>query len=60
MTYHLSPDANHVFKHEPLSVAELRADLVAVQTGYGAEGRGLDPDAVTAVVNWIRARAPGA
>ncbi len=60
VTYHLSPDANHVFKHEPLSVAELRADLVAVQNGYGAEGRVLDPDAVTTVVNWIRARAHGA
>jgi pimeloyl-ACP methyl ester carboxylesterase len=53
VTYHLSPDANHVLKYEPLSPAELRADLVAVQTGYGAMGRDVDPDVVQAVAAWI-------
>ena len=56
VTYHLSPDANHVLKHEPLSTAELRADLAAVQNGYSAEGRTLDPDVVAALLGWIRAK----
>lgn len=57
VTYHLSPDANHVLKHEPLSTAELRADMAGVQSGYSAEGRVLDPDLVVALVGWIRAQA---
>ena len=55
VTYHLSPDANHVLKHEPLSPEQLRADMAAVQTGYSAEGRALDQDVVTALVAWLRA-----
>lgn len=55
VTYHLSPDANHVLKHEPLSPEQLRADMAAVQTGYSAEGRVLDPDVVTALLRWMAA-----
>ncbi len=55
VTYHLSPDANHVLKHEPLSPEQLRADMAAVQTGSSAEGRALDQDVVTALVAWLRA-----
>ena len=57
VTYHLSPDANHVLKHEPLSTAELRADMGAVQAGYCAEGRALDPDLVAALLAWIRVKS---
>ena len=57
VTYHLSPDANHVLKHEPLSTVELRADMAGVQSGYSAEGRVLDPDLVAALLGWIRATA---
>ena len=57
VTYHLSPDANHVLKHEPLSTVELRADMAGVQSGYSAEGRVLDPDLVAALLAWIRATA---
>lgn len=57
VTFHLSPNANHVLKHEPLSVAELRADMVAVQAGYAAEGRALDPDVVSTLLAWIRAKS---
>ncbi len=56
VTYHRSPDANHVLKHEPLSPAELRANPAGVQAGYSAEGRALDPDVVTALLAWIAAR----
>ena len=44
------------FKHEPLSPEQLRADMAAVQTGYSAEGRALDPDVVTALLRWMAAR----
>lgn len=57
VTLHLSPDANHVFKHEPKSVAECRADPVSVQNSYCAGDRPLDPDAVTALAGWVLARA---
>ena len=56
VTYHQSPDANHVLKHEPLSTAELRADLVGVQNGYSADGRMLDPDVVAALLAWMRTK----
>lgn len=53
--YHLSPMANHVLKTEPLSVKELRENLVQVQTGYNAPDRQLDPDLLEALSQWIRA-----
>lgn len=55
VTYHLSPDANHVLKHEPLSPAEVRADMAGVVAGYSAEGRALDPDVVTVLLAWMAA-----
>lgn len=56
VTLHIAPDADHVLKTEPKPVAELRANLLAVQHGYNAEGRPLDPDVVTAIVAWLAAR----
>ncbi len=56
VTFHLSPDANHVLKHEPLSMVELRADLLAVQNAYNAEDRILDADVVTTIVGWLASR----
>lgn len=57
VTAHVSPDANHVLKHEPLSEAELRADMVAVQNGYSADDRDLDPDALNTMADWIAAKS---
>ena len=57
VTFHLSPDADHVLKHEPKSIDELRADPVSVQNAYNAEGRVLDKDLVDALVNWLAVRS---
>jgi len=56
VTLHLAPDADHVLKHEPKTVAQLRADLVSVQNRYNADDRSLDEDAVRAIIDWIAAR----
>ena len=56
VTFFLAPDADHVLKHEPKSVEELRANLVAVQNGYNADGRTLDQALVDALVAWLIAR----
>jgi len=56
VTVNVAPDADHVLKHEPKSMAELRANVMAVQTAYNADGRTLDPGAVDAIVAWLAAR----
>lgn len=56
VTLHIAPDADHVLKHEPRAVADLRANLLAVQHGYNAEGRALDPGAVDAIAGWLATR----
>jgi pimeloyl-ACP methyl ester carboxylesterase len=56
VTYHLSPNANHVLKHEPKSVSELRADPGSVQNAYSADGIPLEADVVPTLVAWIRAK----
>jgi hypothetical protein len=53
VTFHLSPDADHVLKHQTKTMDELRANLVDVQNNYNAEGRELDADAVKALVTWL-------
>jgi hypothetical protein len=53
VTFHLSPDADHVLKHEPKSMEALRADPVSVQNAYNAEGRVLDKNLVDALVSWL-------
>jgi acetyl esterase/lipase len=53
VTFHLSPDADHVLKHETKTIDELRANLLDVQNNYNAEGRELDEDAVKALVGWL-------
>jgi len=53
VTMFLAPDANHVLKHETRSMAELRGDLVATQTGYNAADRVLDTTTLSAIANWL-------
>lgn len=53
VTFHLSPDADHVLKHETKTLEQLRADPVSAQNNYNAEDRGLDDDAVKALVTWL-------
>jgi uncharacterized protein len=57
VTLHLAADADHVLKHEPRPLPELRASLLAVQVGYNAEGRTLDASAVAAIVAWLAAHS---
>lgn len=57
VTHRVAPNADHVLKHQPLTMAELRADLLAVQTGYNAEGRTLDPVALAAIVEFVAAHS---
>lgn len=56
VTFHLAPDADHVLKHEPKTMEELRANLLAVQTRYNADDRTLDPEVVRAIADWLTAR----
>ncbi len=51
----LVPDANHVFKHEPKTRAELTADPKAAQDAYNADGTVLEPVAVEAIERWLAA-----
>jgi pimeloyl-ACP methyl ester carboxylesterase len=53
VTLFLAPDANHVLEHEDKPLAALRADLAAVQAGYNAADRVLDPAAVDAIAGWL-------
>src|SRR4029079_2853641 len=55
-TLFVAPEADHVLKHEMKTIAELRGNLMAVQTGYNAEGRELDPATVNAIVGWLADR----
>lgn len=56
-TLHISPDADHVLKHESRSLADVRADPQAAQDNYNAEGRVLDADLAAAVVAWLAAHS---
>ncbi len=56
VTVHLSPDADHVLKHEPQTMEQLRANRLAVQNAYNADGRTLDDDFLMALVGWLIAR----
>ena len=49
----LAPDADHVLKHETKSLEELRANLVATQSGYNADSRAIDAATVTAIATWL-------
>jgi uncharacterized protein len=49
----IAPEADHVLKHEPRALAELRGDLMIVQTKMNAEGRTLDPTTLEAITNWL-------
>lgn len=51
----IAPAADHVLKHETRTMAELRANLMLVQTQMNAETRTLDPATVDAITNWLMA-----
>lgn len=53
VTFHLSPDADHVLKHETKTLEQLRADPLGAQNAYNAEDRVLDDDFVKALVAWL-------
>jgi pimeloyl-ACP methyl ester carboxylesterase len=57
VTYFVAPDMDHVLKHEPKSLDELRGDLEATQQAYNAPGRTLEPGFVVAVLRFIAAAA---
>ena len=51
-TLHISPDADHVLKHEPTPKDQVGAAQAA---RYNAADRTLDPDALEAIVGWLQA-----
>ncbi|MCL2489524.1 MAG: alpha/beta fold hydrolase [Propionibacteriaceae bacterium] len=51
VTFAFPPDANHVFKHETRSVAE----VLAAGTGYNDSDTPLDPDSLATILDWINA-----
>ncbi len=54
-TLHISPEADHVLKHETSTKEQMRADMQKYQDGYNGEGRVLDADVVAAIVGWLAA-----
>ncbi|HLL22718.1 MAG TPA: alpha/beta fold hydrolase [Kofleriaceae bacterium] len=57
VTYHLSRDADHVLKHQPDTVEQLRANAQAAADAYNAEGRVLDADFIAALATWLGTRS---
>ena len=53
VTVFLAPEADHVLKHEPKSLDELRADMAALEVAYNSPERGLDEATVAAIVGWL-------
>lgn len=49
----IAAEADHVLKHETRTVAELRANLMVVQSQMNAENRTLDPGTVDAIAAWL-------
>ena len=54
-TLHISPEADHVLKHETSTKEQMRANMQKYQDGYNAVDRVLDADVVAAVVGWLAA-----
>jgi pimeloyl-ACP methyl ester carboxylesterase len=57
-TLFLAPEADHVLKHEPKSLAELHDNAFATQARYNAADRDLDPATVSAIVDWLAKQGP--
>jgi pimeloyl-ACP methyl ester carboxylesterase len=57
VSYHLSPDASHVLKHELKAIPDLLANRAAVQATYSADGIPIDEDVVAALTAWIRGKS---
>jgi pimeloyl-ACP methyl ester carboxylesterase len=53
VTFVVAKDADHVLKHEPRSVADVKADALASQNAYNAPGRVLDAELVDALLAWL-------
>ncbi len=51
----IAPEADHALKHETRTTAELRGNLMLVQTQMNAETRTLDPATLDAITNWLMA-----
>jgi len=49
VTFAFPPDANHVFKHETRSIAE----VLTGGSGYNDSDAPLDPEALTTIIDWI-------
>jgi uncharacterized protein len=57
VTFHVSPDADHVLKHDPRPMPQIRHELAKTQVDYNADGRTLDDDLVQSLVAWLAIRA---
>lgn len=49
----IASEADHVLKHETRTIAELRANLMIVQSQMNAENRVLDPGALEIIAGWL-------
>jgi pimeloyl-ACP methyl ester carboxylesterase len=49
----IASEADHVLKHETRTVAELRGNLMVVQSQMNADGRVLDPGALDIIAGWL-------
>jgi pimeloyl-ACP methyl ester carboxylesterase len=58
VTFHVSPDADHVLKHEPRTLQQARDEMGKTHAGYNAAGRVLDNDFRRALTRWIATRVP--
>jgi pimeloyl-ACP methyl ester carboxylesterase len=58
-TLFLAPEADHVLKHEPKSLAELRENMLLTQARYNATDRDLDPATLAAILDWLAAHTRG-
>jgi pimeloyl-ACP methyl ester carboxylesterase len=52
---HIASEADHVLKHETRSLAELRANMMIVQSQMNSETRTLDGPTVDSITTWLAA-----
>jgi len=50
---HIASEADHVLKHETRTIAELKANLMIVQSQMNAESRVLDPASIDIIATWL-------
>jgi hypothetical protein len=54
VSFQLSPDANHVFKHEVMTMTELRENMPKALVTYTADGVELDADFLATLLHWLQ------